>query len=969
MTATNTQYAIGQRWISDAEIDLGLGTLIAKDLRTVTLLFPVIGEQRVYATQQAPLTRVIYSEGDVITHHEGWQLTVESIVENDGVLTYFGQRLDTQSEAKLMETWLDSNKAFNKPQDRLYAGQFGRSDHFALRYEARQHIHQRLQKPWQGLSSIRASLIPHQLHIAHEVSGRHAPRVLLADEVGLGKTIEAGLILHQQLLTGQAERILVIVPESLQYQWLVEMLRRFHIRFSLFDDERYEETKHEATNPFETEQTVICSLDFVCKDQKRFQHLLTANWDVMVVDEAHHLAWQPEEASPEYSMIDQLAQKIPSILLLTATPEQLGQAGHFARLRLLDPNRFHSYESFIEEQQIYQSVADAVSYLLSENQLLDEHKAIIANLLPGAESQALLVKASVGEAEAKNELIAQLLDRHGTSRVLFRNTRQAIKGFPTRHLKEVPLELPKQYQTAIKVHAAFNKKQSLKDKVQDLLYPENIYQNVGGTDANWWHFDPRVSWLIEHLLATDEKMLIICAHATTALQLEQALREREGIRSAVFHEGLSIVERDRAAAYFADEEEGAQVLICSEIGSEGRNFQFAHQMIMFDLPFNPDLLEQRIGRLDRIGQQQNITIWVPFLADTAQAMLVRWYHEALDAFEQTCPTGRAIYDNFQTELLACLTSQDIASAEFAELIKESGEAHSALKAKLEQGRDRLLELNSNGGEAAQRLVEELSFDEQAAQIEAFGLQLFEVIGLQQDQRDEDLWVISPSEHMLVPDFPGIDDDGNLVTFQREKALVREDAQFLTWEHPFIRNGLDLVLQGDSGTAALAVLINKNLPVGTIFIESIFVAEAQAPKKLQLTRFLPPTPFRLVLDVNGNDLTDKLPFNALQKKLQPVNRRTAVKLMKVVQEQVRGAVRKAELAAEAKLPELVELATNNANTVLTHELDRLTALQQINPSVRQSEIDALTQNKQEILQSLAETTVRMDAIRVILVAHE
>ncbi|STU57680.1 RNA polymerase associated protein RapA [Klebsiella pneumoniae subsp. ozaenae] len=111
-------------------------------------------------------------------------------------------------------------------------------------------------------------------------------------------------------------------------------------------------------------------------------------------------------------------------------------------------------------------------------------------------------------------------------------------------------------------------------------------------------------------------MLVICAKAATALQLEQVLREREGIRAAVFHEGMSIIERDRAAAWFAEEDTGAQVLLCSEIGSEGRNFQFASNLVMFDLPFNPDLLEQRIGRLDRIGQAHDIQIHVPYLEKT-----------------------------------------------------------------------------------------------------------------------------------------------------------------------------------------------------------------------------------------------------------------------------------------------------------------------------------------------------------------
>lgn len=138
------------------------------------------------------------------------------------------------------------------------------------------------------------------------------------------------------------------------------------------------------------------------------------------------------------------------------------------------------------------------------------------------------------------------------------------------------------------------------------------------------------------------------------MQLEQALREREGIRATVFHEGMSIIERDKAAAYFAQEEGGAQVLICSEIGSEGRNFQFANQLVMFDLPFNPDLLEQRIGRLDRIGQKRDIDVYVPYLTETSQAILARWFQEGLNAFAETCPTGRAVYDAFAERLIPIL---------------------------------------------------------------------------------------------------------------------------------------------------------------------------------------------------------------------------------------------------------------------------------------------------------------------------
>ncbi len=204
--------------------------------------------------------------------------------------------------------------------------------------------------------------------------------------------------------------------------------------------------------------------------------------------------------------------------------------------------------------------------------------------------------------------------------------------------------------------------------------------------------------------------------------------------------------------WFAEEDTGAQVLLCSEIGSEGRNFQFASHMVMFDLPFNPDLLEQRIGRLDRIGQAHDIQIHVPYLEKTAQSVLVRWYHEGLDAFEHTCPTGRTIYDSVYNDLINYLASPDQTEG-FDDLIKNCREQHEALKAQLEQGRDRLLEIHSNGGEKASALAESIEEQDDDTNLIAFAMNLFDIIGINQDDRGDNMIVLTPSDHMLVPDFP------------------------------------------------------------------------------------------------------------------------------------------------------------------------------------------------------------------------
>ncbi|HHQ4521931.1 TPA: RNA polymerase-associated protein RapA [Aeromonas veronii] len=952
-------FALGQRWISDTETDLGLGTVVAVEGRMVTLLFPATGENRMYAKEEAPVTRVSFNVGDQITSHKDWTMTVEEVQEKDGLLIYVGVRTDNNEPVALKEVFLNNFIKFNKPQDRLFAGQIDRMSRFTLRYEALINQHQRRRNPTRGLAGGRVSLIPHQLYIAHEVGHRYAPRVLLADEVGLGKTIEAGMIIHQQLLSGRAHRVLILLPETLQHQWLVEMLRRFNLHFSLFDEERCIEAFADAENPFETEQLVICSLDFLRKKRRRFEQVLEAEWDLLVVDEAHHLEWSEEAPSRAYEMVEALAEQVPGVLLLTATPDQLGHQSHFARLRLLDPERFYDYEAFLAEEQAYGQVASAAQELLDGETLSDEARQILASQLEGLD---------LSDAEARQQAVAKLLDQHGTGRVLFRNSRANIQGFPERHLNVYPMPLPEQYKTAIKVMGMMGGNGGdLQTRALRYLYPEKIFQQFEGDNATWTQFDPRVEWLLELLLsARQQKVLVICSEAATAIALEEALRTREGIRGAVFHEGMSILERDKASAYFAQQEGGAQVLLCSEIGSEGRNFQFASHLVLFDLPLNPDLLEQRIGRLDRIGQQNTVEIHVPYLEGTAQRALQLWYHDGLDAFEQTCPTARPVFEAVREELFELLAANTGDQAALEALLVKTRELHEPLKARLEQGRDRLLEIHSSGGAAAQQLVDKLAAEDDDTGMISFALKMFDEIGVNQDDRGENALVLTPGDHMLVSSFPGLPQDGMTITFDRNTALSRDDMALLSWDHPMMRGGIDLILGSEIGATSVALLKNKALPIGSILLELIFVAESAAHP--QLYRFMPPTPIRLLMDKNGQNLGEKVAFDAFNRQLTPVNRHLGSKLVTASQPVIHGLIGKGQAIAEELKAGIVDKARAQMAQTLQQDLDRLEALKAVNPNVRDSELDYLRNLQAELHHLIDQTQLKLDAIRFIVVTH-
>lgn len=934
------EYVVGQRWFNHADVELGLGLISNISGRCLSVIFPAIEDIRTYAIDKAPLSRISYGVGDEIKTLDELELTVTDVIEESGLLLYVGVDEEGKSH-QIFESKLHAVVNFTAPLKRLLAGQVDRSRDYQLKIETL-HLNARLyQLNSRGLIGARTEHIEHQLYIASQVAKRFAPRVLLADEVGLGKTIEAGLIVHHQLVTGRANRVLIIVPETLTHQWFVEMLRRFNLPFSIFNQERYQAIDDD--NPFETEQLILTSIDFLTENVQAAQQAQNAKWDIVVVDEAHHLQWSEKDPSPEYTCVEQFSKSCKGLILLTATPEQLGAQSHFARLRLLDSARFNCFETFKKEEENFVQINELAQALIlyAENNQTD--------LL--SEDLKDKVKDILGEncSSSISKVTKMLLDRHGTGRVLFRNTRSAIPGFTQRFVHCYELERPDCYEILSE------------EPLESSLHPESLFP-----DSIWLNEDPRVTWLVEKIRALrPNKVLVITAHASTAIALEKHLRLNTNIRAADFHEGLSIVERDQASAYFSDFEVGAECLICSEIGSEGRNFQFAHELILFDLPLIPDLLEQRIGRLDRISQNDDINIHVPVIKNTPMAALFNWYHEGLNLFQKSCSFGFEIFQMFEESLIELLTRSSIPKRQLQLLIEETQNAAQEMQERAESGRDKLLELSSCNREKARVLIDEIEREEDPAYLQDYMNKVFNAYGVSHEVHSEHTDVLMPTDHMRSAYFPGLNAQGNTVTYSREKALIREDIEFLSVEHPMVRECMEMIIEDDAGSAILNTISVPGLAQGTLLLEAFYTTRTLAPAELNVNRFLPLTPIRVLMSLDNKNLEHVISHEQLSGLCKKVKRQLTGPIINQIKPHIETLGDFAKLEAVKQLPKIQETAQQKLSIELDDEQQRLVELKKINKNIRDEEVLFIQNKKGKIQKIINETSLKLEAIRLVI----
>ncbi len=899
----------GQRFTSEMEPELGLGVLVTSDSRTLTVNFAASSCVRRYTTSAAPLRRVRFGVGDTIVFGDNQTLVVETVDDRDGLLVYGGAG-ECVPEQDLADTM-----SLSAPKDRLWAGIFDPADTFDLRFEANRLRHAHETSPAMGFMGGRVDLIPHQFYIAGEVANRYLPRILLADETGLGKTIEACLVLHRLLLSERISRVVILVPESLVHQWFVELYRRFNLVFRIFDPElcRELERSEPGQNPFFSEQLAICCLDGMAEDEKIRRQLVQAGWDMVVVDEAHHL----EEGGAAYTLVEALATSQTGMMLLSATPEQLGRQSHFSHLRLLDPDRYTHFDDYLDESRQYRQTAETLDLL-------------------------------AGSGENSREITA-MLDSHGPGRAVFRNTRAVIKGFPERRGVLYPL-VPKTATTGAMGRC------------------DAPVASLSLADGEHGVFSAKIEWLKGLLKSLDrEKVLLICATSEKAAGIEAALATLITLKIARFTEEMTLVQRDRSAAWFA-EPLGAQLMICSEIGSEGRNFQFAHHLVMFDLPDNPELVEQRIGRLDRIGQHHPIVIHVPHARESRQAVLARWYKEGAGIFENNISGIHQIHRRFAPRLESlsdlCDQTGQVPRNDLDQLIADTRTFARETAQRLRVGRDRLLELNSFRPQKAEQLVKTLSDIDQDQTIDLFMAKMFKFYAISPEPVMARTFRLEVFNAAGVP-FPGFKGDGMVVTFDRTVAVTRDDIVFLTWDHPMVTGALELFLGSDHGNAAIAEVNGTGR--FEILLESVYTLECVAPRTLHMNRFLARTPIRTLVDHNLRDLSRERSWASTAAGLSTPAQSWLGQFPEIKERLLPELLAAGRRFAEQASAQVISRAKASVETVVGGEAARLERLRQINPAIRADEIRRANEEAEKLVVHIDQARLRLDSLRLIKVS--
>lgn len=334
------------------------------------------------------------------------------------------------------------------PTERLLNGDVGSLERFRLRLHALFLKHAYRYDPIAALSSARIEPELHQVFVAHRVTKKPVPRMILSDEVGLGKTIEAGLIIKELRARGLVKRVLVCVPASLQMQWQRELASKFNERFELMDGASAKHFGRAGKNPFKAHDNVICSHSFAIREP-RAEQIAEAHWDLVIFDEAHRVRRSFQSGSPKatrlYELAEQLKDQTFGMLLLTATPMQLHPFELWSSIDLVEPGLYPSYQAYAKTAHLLPELNEVMRCVQGWGALTDHERSSFRQS-EAAGTLRRLTRASsdlreLDDPEQRARIRRKLVDAHPLSEVLVRNRKANVGGFTRRIAVRKPVQL------------------------------------------------------------------------------------------------------------------------------------------------------------------------------------------------------------------------------------------------------------------------------------------------------------------------------------------------------------------------------------------------------------------------------------------------------------------------------------------------------------------------------------------------
>jgi ATP-dependent helicase HepA len=724
----------------------------------------------------------MWKPGDLLTHRHNPELGVGRVLSTEAraLVVEFPDRsvvLRLAPDSTALERAAAEGATPRQADlvDRLARGQIDSLEDFTTRLDA---LHLAERREAGGLGSFlggRIRLFPHQLHVAERASRSDPVRWLLADEVGLGKTVEACMILNRLVQTRRAERCLVVAPETLTVQWLGELWRKHHQVFALLDDKRLADVARDFGadfNPFDVHRRAVIALETLVARPRLGEQAVAAGIDLLVVDEAHRLRRPKAHAGePGYRAVEPIAGLGRHLLLLTAVPFEDDVHGFFRLLQLLRPDEFPDEEEF-------------------------ESRLARAEPLPPCTSST------------RREDIGGLPPRVGAA-VTPDNWRQR-------------LALEDTVRNAPAADALARRRKA--DRIRRALASGAALATVLGKDEaklktaaqNADDADPRVAWLAANApawKAAGQKSLVFVEHRETLEMLRTALSHRAQLATAVFHEELSAARRDIEVAQFR-REDGQSLLVSTECGGEGRNFEFCDRLVLYDLPWRPVVVEQRIGRLDRIGRRLPVEI-VFFRPPSGIGADVARLFEALGLFREPLaglePQLAPIEDALEAAALDPAGTLDAAS--FQSLVHDAQAARTRIReaAFQELHRDRF---RAEAGAAVLARVptdlDGLNEDVLVSACERLGFDVEPVRGRR-------TFSIEFGNEALVDSLPGVAGGSSFLgTFDREAAVEDETLDYFAAGHPLVEAILAHLEETPSGrVAVLDVAIGRERGFGLL----------------------------------------------------------------------------------------------------------------------------------------------------------